>query len=319
VADESRILLPGPGEALADMEKLIASCVSSVSAEDPGLFGPGSVTWRILRHPAYGISAVASLLLEALHPVAMAAIDQHSDYRRDAWRRAHRTTDYVFTIAFSGADVARAAGKRVRDIHRRISGVDPVTGRSYRVDDPDLLLWIHCVNTEMALRGQEAFGGGLTVEDGDRFVREQIQAALLVGLEEAEVPASRERLRAAIAEAVDPVLSPPAAEFARLLLTARMPLAMRPFWSMHVAGAVTLLPTEARRLYDFPKWIRTGAIARASIRAMLRTMRLGYFMVPAIREADRRLDGLERAAQPGPGLSASASDAVPLPRAAGRG
>ncbi len=292
MADDTRLLLPGPREALADMERLIASCVSSVSAEDPGLFGPASVTWRILRHPAYGISALAGLLHEALHPVAMAAIDQHSDYRLDAWRRAHRTTDYIFTISFSGASIARAAGERVRQIHRRVGGVDPVTGRSYRADDPDLLLWIHCVNTEMALRGQEMFGGGLSAADADRFVREQVEAALLVGLEEADVPDTRGELRAAIAAAVDPVLSPPAAEFARLLLTARMPPAMRPFWAMHVAGAIALLPPEARRLYDFPKWIPTGAGARLAIRTMLRTMRFGYSFVPTVREANRRLDGL---------------------------
>jgi uncharacterized protein (DUF2236 family) len=301
------------------MERLIESCVSSVSAEDPGLFGPGSVTWRIYRNPAYGISAVASLLLEALHPVAMAAIDQHSDYRRDAWRRAHRTTDYVFTIAFSGAEIARSAGDRVRAIHGHIAGVDPVTGRSYPADDPDLLLWIHCVNTEMAIRGQEVLGGGLTAEDCDRFVREQVQAALLVGLEEADVPATREAVRGAIAAAVDPVLSPPAAEFARLLLNARMPLAMRPFWAIHVAGALALLPPEARRLYDFPKWIPTGPLARLAIRAILRSMRLGYGLVPNIRDANRRLDALERSAQPPPGSSTSASDALPLPRGAGRG
>ncbi len=302
MTDETRILLPGPGEALADMERLIAACVSSVSAEDPGLFGPGSVTWHILRHPAYGISAVASLLLEALHPVAMAAIDQHSDYRLDAWRRAHRTTDYVFTISFSATPVARSAGERVRTIHRQIAGVDPLTGRSYRVDDPDLLLWIHCVNTEMALRGQEVLGGGLSAEDADLFVREQVRAALLVGLEEANVPADREALRRAIAAAVEPRLSPPAAEFVRLLLSARMPLAMRPFWAIHVAGAVALLPAEARRLYDFPKWIPTGRVSRAAIRAFLRAIRLGYGLVPSIREANQRLDALERAAQPPPGF-----------------
>jgi uncharacterized protein (DUF2236 family) len=140
------------------MEAVIAGSVASVSAEDTGLFGPESMSWRICREPAYAISAIAGLLMGAIHPVAMAAIDQHSDYRRDAWRRAHRTTQYVFTITFGSTAVALRAAERVRLIHERVLGTDPVTGLRYRADDPELLLWIHCVNTEMALAGQQAFG-----------------------------------------------------------------------------------------------------------------------------------------------------------------
>jgi uncharacterized protein (DUF2236 family) len=159
----------------------------------------------------------------------------------------------------------------------------------------------------------------LSADDADRFVGEQVRAALLVGMEETNVPHSRDALRRAIAASVEPALTAPAAEFARLLLGARMPLAMRPFWALHVAGAVALLPPEARRLYDVPKWIRTGPATRFAIRAMLRAMRLGYGFIPTIRDANRRLDSLEPAAQPPPGLKASASDVVPLPRGAGRG
>jgi uncharacterized protein (DUF2236 family) len=293
--DSPAIVLPGAREALASLEALIGNCVADMSEGDHGLFGPRSVTWRIVRNPSYGISAIAALLWEALHPVAMAAIDQHSDYRLDAWRRAHRTTDYVFTITFGGTDRALKAAERVRSIHERIAGTDPFTGRAYRADDPGLLLWIHCVNTETAIRGQETFGGGISKADADRFVREQVRAASLVGLHESAVPANRRDLREAIAALVTPSLSPPAAEFARLLLNARMPLSMRPFWAIHVAGAVALIPPEARRLYDFPPWIPTGAAARAAIRMMLRAIDIGYGLAPGVGGARRRIRLLSRA------------------------
>lgn len=136
------LVLPGAGEALSSVQLLVEACVATLSESDPGLFGPGSVSWKIFRSPAYGVSALASLLLEALHPVAMAAVDQHSDYRLDAWRRARRTADYVFTVTFSGREAALAAAAHVRAIHARIGGTDPVTGRTYRADDRDLLAWI---------------------------------------------------------------------------------------------------------------------------------------------------------------------------------
>lgn len=282
------IILPGLREAKASVEQLIGGCVATVSAEDPGLFGPASISWAVFRQPAYGVSALAALLMQALHPVAMAAIDQHSDYRLDAWRRAHRTSDYVFTITFSGTEAALRAAERVRRIHRAISGTDPATGRGYRADDPDLLLWIHAVGTEFALLGHERLGPGLSARDADRFVAEQVRAAALVGLAERDVPSDRAGLRALIA-GFELRLSPPAAEFARLLLSARMPATMRPFWAMHVAGAVALLPDEARKLYCFPRWLPRGRAARTAIRLALRMMDLGYGLFGPVRRARAHL------------------------------
>lgn len=281
-------MLPTIREAIASMEAVIAGSVSSLSAEDSGLFGPESVSWRICREPAYAISAIAGLMMGALHPVAMAAIDQHSDYRRDAWRRAHRTTQYVFTITFGCTAVALRAAERVRLIHDRISGTDPVTGRSYRANDQDLLHWIHCANTEMALAGQQSFGRRLTPEEQDRYVSEQVRAAELVGLAGARVPTSRAELRDHVSRA-ELRLSPPAKTFAELLFHARMPWTMRPFWALHVAGALIILPPQVRELYGFPRWLPRGRMARAAIRTVLKAMDVAYIAFPPIRRARRHL------------------------------
>ena len=291
------LTLPTIREAIASMEAVIAGSIASVSAEDTGLFGPESLSWRICREPAYAISAIAGLLLAALHPVAMAAIDEHSDYRRDAWRRAHRTTQYVFTITFGGTAVALQAAERVKLIHERVRGTDPATGRTYRADDPDLLLWIHCVNTEMALAGQQAFGGRLSRADQDRYVAEQVRAAVLVGLTEG-VPASRADLRHCLAQDRGLRLSAPAKVFADQLLKARMPWTMRPFWALHVAGAWMILPREARELYGFPGWLPRGRAARAVIRTVLKTMDLAYAAFPPIRSARRHLRRVAAATRP---------------------
>src|SRR5687768_9557676 len=112
---------------------------------DPGLFGPGSVAWRIQADPSSLIGGVRALLIQALNPQTMAAVAQHSNYKSDPWKRLMGTTDYVITTTFGDTAAAHAAVARVRAIHDAISGIDDVTGLSYRASDPELLLWVHAV------------------------------------------------------------------------------------------------------------------------------------------------------------------------------
>jgi hypothetical protein len=84
-------------------------------------------------------------------------------------------------------------------------------------------------------------------------------------------------------------LSPPAEAFADLLLGARMPWTMRPFWAVHVAGALMILPPAVRELYDFPRWLPNGRPAQAAVRAVLKAMDVAYAALPAIRRARRHL------------------------------
>jgi uncharacterized protein (DUF2236 family) len=225
--------------------------------------------------------------MEALHPTAMAAIDEHSDYRRDAWRRAHRTADYVFTITFSARPVAHAAAERVRGIHHAVRGIDP-SSRTYHADDADLLLWIHCVNTEMSLRGHETFAGRLSRQEADCYVAEQQVAGALVGLAEERLPATRDELVTVI-RGYDLKLTAPAAEFASLLLRSEMPWTMRPFWALHVLGAIRLLPNEARAAYGFSPWLLINRAGVLAIRAALRAIDWGYSLFPPVRRARRKL------------------------------
>ncbi len=181
-------------------------------------------------------------------------------------------------------------------VHSSIGGTDPATGRHYRVDDPDLLLWVHCVNTELALAGHQAFARRLSEEEADLYVREQVRAAALVGLPEERVPASRAALAGYLRTAVPLELTPPAAQFAELLLKARMPWTMRPFWALHVAGAVMILPPEVRALYQLPNWLPRGRLGRLAIRLVLRLMDWSYLALPPVRRARRHMEAIRRAA-----------------------
>ena len=278
---------------------MVAKAVASLSPQDPGYFGPGSVSWRIFSHASYGVSGVAAVLMQALHPVAMAAVDARSAFRTDAWRRAHLTAGYVLTITFSSRAVAEEAAARVRQIHRSIGGVDPASGRDYRADDPELLLWVHAVHTEYSLRGYETFVSRLSPEAADRFVDEQGEAAALVGLDRGRVPATREALLAYIASVDGLTPTEPALAFTRMLLTARMPLTMRPFWLLHVAGAFMLLPPDVARAYRLPRRMPRGRLARASIAAAFWAINYGYLLFRPMRRARSRLREVERALRAG--------------------
>jgi uncharacterized protein (DUF2236 family) len=278
------ITLPGVLAALRDTKTLISRSVQSLTPEDPGHFGPGSVSWRIFSHASYGISGVAAVLMQALHPIAMAAVDRHSAFRSDAWRRAHLTADYVFAITFSGCAVADEAAERVRRIHRGIG-----------VDDPALLLWVHAVHTDCAMRGYEAFVRRLGEADADRFVAEQVVAAELVGLGRDIVPGTRAELEAYLDTVPGLGVTEPARHFARLLLNARMPPAMRPFWALHIVGAAALLPEPVCRDYGLPRSLPRGRAARALAAAAIGTINHSYLLFRPVREARRRLRQVERA------------------------
>lgn len=293
---EPRVELPGARQALHDLFRVVSSPLQTLSGDDLGLFGPGSVAWRIHRDPSYGIGGIASLFHQALHPVAMAAVDQHSDFAHNAWVRTWRTTEWVFTIVFGSAAAAEEASARVRRLHERIRGTDPLTGRAYRADDQDLLLWVHAVGVEYSLRAYEAYAHRLSPADGDRFVREMKTSGDLVGLEDAKMPSTRaELLRYLDAMRSETRTSDPAYAFFHAFLKAKMPVSMRGLWALHLVGMLGLLPEDVRREYDAPRWIPTGRGARLAVRVALRAINVVYPVFAPIRTARRRLDELEAA------------------------
>src|SRR5215470_3112582 len=149
---------------------------------DAGVFGPDSVAWRIHADPVMLIGGLRALLVQGLEPRAMAAVDQHSAFREDPWGRLERTTQFVLDTTYGDTQTAEAAAARVRGVHRRIHGIDPVTGDPYSARDPDLLLWIHAVEVESFLLTYRTYAGRVSTDDGDRYVREMARVAEMVEL-----------------------------------------------------------------------------------------------------------------------------------------
>ncbi|MCZ4102183.1 DUF2236 domain-containing protein [Streptomyces sp. So13.3] len=157
---------------------------------DPGLFGPRSVTWQLHGDPIMWVAGVRALYLQALHPRAVQGVMQNSNFRKDAWGRLLRTADFVGTITYGTSLQAERAGARVRGIHRRLGAIDPRTGERFGVDDPELLLWVHCAEIDSYLAAARRSGLPLTGGQADAYVDEQRTAARLVGLDPGTVPDS---------------------------------------------------------------------------------------------------------------------------------
>jgi uncharacterized protein (DUF2236 family) len=150
---------------------------------DPGLFGPGAVTWRVHSDaPGMLMGGFASLMLQSLHPLAMAGVDQHSDFRTDPLTRLNRTVAYVLSTTFGSTEVAEAAVAHVRDrVHPHINGAAP-DGRPYSAADPHLLTWVHVAEVRCFLAGYERFGAPpLTAAERDQYYREVAVPARMLG------------------------------------------------------------------------------------------------------------------------------------------
>src|SRR5580693_7381575 len=141
------------------IERSAAAYVSGVpeDAADDGLFGPASVAWRVGTDLASPVAGLRSLLMQALHPLAMAGVDQHSGWRRDPVGRLAATTTYLTTVTFGDRAAAGQAAARVRRIHDHVRGIDAVTGRPYAAGDPALLLWVHAALVQSSLAAVWAF------------------------------------------------------------------------------------------------------------------------------------------------------------------
>ncbi|WP_153068630.1 oxygenase MpaB family protein, partial [Streptomyces orinoci] len=163
---------------------------------DPGLFGPASVTWQLHGDPVMWIAGVRALWLQALHPRTVRGLTQNSTFEQDPWGRLLRTARFVAATTYGTGDAAQRAGAAVRGIHCRLSAVDPDTGERYRIDDPELLLWVHCAEVGSYLAVLRRSGLPLTDAHADRYLTENRRAAALVGLDPATVPGTTRQLAA---------------------------------------------------------------------------------------------------------------------------
>ncbi|MFD7281604.1 oxygenase MpaB family protein [Streptomyces sp. NPDC059862] len=223
-------------------------------AADPGLFTPRSVTWQMHGDPMMWVAGIRALYLQALHPRAVRGVMQNSDFRRDAWGRLMRTANFVGTTTYGTTEAAERAGARVRKIHSMLTATDPETGQEYGIDEPDLLLWVHCAEIDSYLHVLRRSGYPLTDAQADRYIAEHRVSARLVGLDPAAVPADRAEMAAYFVKVRPELTAGPEArdvdDFLRRPPTHPLLVPARELLWRRVAGlAYASLPSYAHELY----------------------------------------------------------------------
>ncbi|QYC44839.1 hypothetical protein Nocox_36425 [Nonomuraea coxensis DSM 45129] len=250
--------------------------------EDLVVQPPHSATWRVHIDRTMWVGGVRGLMLQALHPLAMRGVWQNSSFQEDPFGRLRRTADFVGRVTFGSPEEAAEAGRRVRAIHKALRVKDPDTGRTHRVDDPELLLWVHCAEVSSYLEVARRGGLGLSERQADRYLTEQRAAAACVGLHPEDVPGTCAEMEAYF-KRVRPVLrvTEEAAATVRFLMWPRLPEELR----VLSPGKPAYFPFGALCYYTLPDWARRmygvlPEVPRATVTAALRAFRLAMNSVP---------------------------------------
>ncbi len=156
---------------------------------DPGLFGPGSVSWKVMGDVSSFVGGVRALLLQALHPEVAAGVADHSQYEKDPLGRLNRTSLFVTTANYGSMPEVEAAVRIVRQAHKPVSGTSE-RGIRYSANQPQLGAWVHNTLTDSFLEAYQTFCHGLTAQEADQFVQEQAKIGELLGVTELPLTAS---------------------------------------------------------------------------------------------------------------------------------
>jgi uncharacterized protein (DUF2236 family) len=298
----------GEDSGVSLLERAAAAFAGSVpeSPADDGFFGPDSVTWRLAGALTMPVVGLRALLLQALHPLAMAGVDQHSQWRADPGGRLASTSAYEVTISFGDRAGGRAGAGRVCKIHDFVRGTDPATGKPYAAQDPTLLLWVHNALVDSQLACARRYGSVFIAGDEDRYVREQVAAAELIGIPAGLAPETAAEL-AAYFDEVRPELmcSPAAAEAMGYLLRYLLPgdaPAPEPepddggLWEDVARAAIASLPGWAIEMYGDVLPELGEPPDRAEVRAVLGVMDAAFLSEPGVLEARQRIQQRTRQA-----------------------
>jgi uncharacterized protein (DUF2236 family) len=280
------LTLAGPvaGPLRRQLAQALRSKVAGEDAEDRAReiwgtegerwFSPSDPIWRVHADASMFVGGLRALLLQSLHPLAMAGVAGHSGYRSDPWGRLQRTSHFLATTTFGTVEHAQRAIAHVREVHLRVRGKAD-DGTPYAASDPHLLDWVHLAEVDSFLRTYQLFGPEpLDPAEADEYVRQTGIAAAQLGAYSPPqtVRELDERLAAFRPELRSTAASRDAARF--LLLEPPLPLAARPGYGLLAAGAVASLPGWARRqlrlpppfvAWDWPS-LRLGAAGAGVVR-----------------------------------------------------
>ncbi|XVO80828.1 oxygenase MpaB family protein [Pseudomonas chlororaphis] len=233
---------------------------------DPGLFGPDAICWQV--HGDFSsmlIGGISALLMQALHPLALAGVWDHSNFREDMIGRLRRTAQFISGTTFGSRQDAEWLIDKVRTIHLQIVGHAP-DGRPYAASDPQLLTWVHVAEVSSFLAAHLRYRNPqLSSADQDRYYGEVALIAERLGA--SDVPRSRRAVAAYLAGMRPQLLCDERSrEVLRLLLAAPAPSRLaKPFGSLMMQAGIDLLPDWASDMLGVNQGLLQRQLIRASV------------------------------------------------------
>ncbi|NKJ48420.1 histidine kinase [Burkholderia sp. SG-MS1] len=237
---------------------------------DPGLFGPDSVCWKVhADFTSMMTGGISALLLQALHPLALAGVWDHSTFRTDILGRLRRTATFIAGTTYGNRHDALALIERVKRIHLGVSGIAP-DGQPYRASEPALLTWVHVAEVSSFMTAHLRYVNPLlSVAAQDQYFAETARIAEMLGAE--NIPRSRAGIDTYL-QAMRPALvaSERTREVVKILMSAPAPsIAMRPAGTLMLNAGVDLLPDWAQSMLGFE---RHAALRRTFARPGVRVV-----------------------------------------------
>jgi uncharacterized protein (DUF2236 family) len=253
-----------------------------INAPGERWFAEGRPIRRVHGDSSMFVGGIRALLLQSLHPLAMAAVAAHSGYRGDPWGRLQRTSYFLAVTTFGRTGDALAAIERVKAIHQKVTGTAP-DGRHYAASDPHLLTWVHIAEADSFLRAHRQYGAQPLDQAGrDGYVADMARIAVALGVP--DPPRTEAELADRISQYRAELRGTPQARAAArfLLLNPPIPAIARAPYGMLAAAATSMLPGWARRPLYLPRLPLTeAALVRPAGHAVIQGIRWATTAPPA--------------------------------------
>ncbi len=252
----------------------------------PGWFDPGDAIWTVHGSVATFLGGIRSLLMQTLHPLALAGVDEHSDYREDPFGRLQRTGAFIAATTFGSVGLAERTVAAITAMHDRVTG--DVAGKPYSARDPRLLEWVHVALVDSMLSAYLAYGHDGEI-DPDAYVADMAVVGSALGV--VDPPLSLTALRRSIAGFRGELSGGPRAERMRdFVMSAPLPRSLQPGYGVMARAAMDSLPDWAvvmlGRQPAPPPVQRARAVVADSA---LRTLSFALVRSPAQAAGERRL------------------------------
>ena len=220
---------------------------------DPGYFGPDSMMWKVNKEITVLFGGARALLMHAAHPLIAAGARQTSFYQRDPWKRLIRTLSLQNSVTFGSKNEADESAHRINKLHEVIKGNDEVTGDVYDALDHEQLLWVHACLQISSIYFYEKTVKKLSVEEKNKYHKENMVAAGLVLIDIDEMPQTHEELKEWVVNKSKTenylIYTDVAKDVQEIIAGGPVPRHIKPIWPFISFPAVNTLPKEFKELY----------------------------------------------------------------------